>query len=96
MLPQEQIADEFRRRRSRQWFAAVPGIAAFFFVVFGFEPDSSFLGIDTDSLFILAAGVIVGYLMFSIWNWRCPACDGYLGKSMNPTFCIKCGARLKP
>jgi hypothetical protein len=41
-------------------------------------------------LFIL----VFGGLAFSLRNWRCPACNGYLGRTFNPKFCQKCGAQL--
>ncbi|HEV8377104.1 MAG TPA: hypothetical protein VGR38_12815 [Candidatus Polarisedimenticolia bacterium] len=39
--------------------------------------------------------LIVGALLFSFWNWRCPACEKYLGKSLSPRFCPKCGVALQ-
>lgn len=38
---------------------------------------------------------VAGALIFSFRNWRCPACDGYLGKQMSPRFCAKCGIALQ-
>ena len=97
ILPPGQIAEEFRQRRNRQWIAAIPGILAILVVVFSLDhAESSLFGIDTNVLAMVGGAVVLAYLMFSIWNWRCPACDGYMGKAMNPTFCAKCGARLKP
>ena len=32
---------------------------------------------------------------FSFRNWRCPACNGYLGRSMSMNFCPKCGVELR-
>jgi rubrerythrin len=33
-------------------------------------------------------------VVFSLFNWRCPACSSYLGKRFNPRFCPSCGAQL--
>ncbi|TMQ49613.1 MAG: hypothetical protein E6K73_09610 [Candidatus Eisenbacteria bacterium] len=41
-------------------------------------------------LVLVAAAVI-----FSFANWRCPACNGYLGRGINPKFCSKCGTELR-
>lgn len=38
---------------------------------------------------------LVAMIVFSLANWRCPACDKYLGKGFNPRFCPRCGAPLK-
>jgi len=37
---------------------------------------------------------VVGVLIFSFQNWRCPACHRYLGKGSRLTFCPKCGVAL--
>ena len=39
--------------------------------------------------------LVLGALVFSFRNWRCPACDSYLGKGMSPRFCPKCGVALQ-
>jgi DNA polymerase II large subunit len=38
--------------------------------------------------------VIISVLAFSFLNWRCPSCNKYLGKAINPKFCSKCGTQL--
>lgn len=39
--------------------------------------------------------LVISALAFSLWNWRCPACNRYLGKGARPRFCAKCGAPLQ-
>ena len=39
--------------------------------------------------------VILGALVFSLRNWRCPACGKYLGHSFNPKHCQSCGVALR-
>jgi hypothetical protein len=43
----------------------------------------------------ILGAAIVSYLFFTFRNWRCPACNRYLGKGFNPSFCPKCGVQLK-
>jgi hypothetical protein len=43
-------------------------------------------------LFLLAVLVAFGV---SFWNWRCPACEGYLGYALLPKACQRCGAELR-
>jgi hypothetical protein len=38
---------------------------------------------------------LAGAAVYSFFNWRCPACNKYLGKQWNPRFCSKCGAPLR-
>jgi hypothetical protein len=43
-------------------------------------------------LFVAALAAI---LIFTLQNWRCPACRKYLGKGAFPRFCPRCGVALK-
>ena len=38
--------------------------------------------------------IIIGVVIFSFKNWRCPNCNKYLGKSLSPKFCQHCGEEL--
>ena len=39
--------------------------------------------------------IIISGLIFSFKNWRCPACNKYLGKVINPKYCHSCGEELR-
>ena len=90
----QSFREEFARRRKYQ-LAVIPlvflGLAGFIFA------DS-----DTGVLFGFPSAVwgTVGFLLtisaivFSLKNWRCPACNKYLGKGISPKFCQKCGTQL--
>jgi hypothetical protein len=86
---------EFARRRKRQLAATVP----FFVVVLaiavsqGKKSDELF-GLSPPVWIPIAVLVFVGLLLFSFQNWRCPACNKYLGKNWGPRFCPKCGVAL--
>mgnify|MGYP001402959415 CR=1 FL=1 len=47
-------------------------------------------------LTVLIFAVLGAILVFSFRNWRCPACEGHLGKGMGARFCSKCGVQLRP
>jgi len=86
----------FSKRRRRQLLLAVPLVPAFIAVavqrdsatpeIFGVPPS-----IYGPAFFVL----VIAALIFSFLNWRCPACNGYLGKAFSPRFCAKCGAVLQ-
>lgn len=38
---------------------------------------------------------IIGAVVFSMVNWRCPKCKQYLGRGTNPTHCSNCGTKLQ-
>jgi hypothetical protein len=40
--------------------------------------------------------VILAFVCFSAWNWRCPSCNRYLGADFGKKrLCRKCGTRLQ-
>lgn len=95
MLPPQQIQEEFRERRSRQWTAAIPGVAAFAIALWATRHPEGMFGLPSGTVAIGAFVVVAVYVIFSLRNWRCPSCERYLGKGMNPSFCRKCGTKLQ-
>jgi hypothetical protein len=96
----EQQEAEFRQqfsiRRKRQIILAIPLVALMVgFAVLTDEGSGTIAGLPPSvagpGLIVLVAGAVV----FSLKNWRCPACDRYLGKGMSPRFCPKCGVALR-
>lgn len=39
--------------------------------------------------------IVIGLVVFTRFNWRCPKCNKYLGRSGNPTHCSNCGEKLQ-
>jgi rubrerythrin len=39
-------------------------------------------------------GLTAAAVLFSWRNWRCPGCDSYLGRNVNPQYCPACGLEL--
>jgi hypothetical protein len=91
----DEIRRRFSARRRNQWLLVIP-IAA---VMAGFfymkkDPVETIAGMSRATFQTLALVIIGAALVFSWFNWRCPACSGYLGRSLGPRFCPKCGAEL--
>ena len=85
----QKIQEEFAARRKRQLLVTIPAIAVVFLLaLLGNRVRGAVLGI----LILVGVG---GRRVFSFRNWRCPACDGYLGRSMGARFCSKCGVQLR-
>ena len=55
----------------------------------------SIFGIPGQTLIPIAIVFIFGGIGLSLWNWRCPGCNKYLGKSFYPKHCSGCGAQLR-
>jgi len=90
------VLADFRKRKIRQWIATVPALIAVLLIVT--IDEASGTGIAGLPLIVVGptAGVtILAVLIFSLINWRCPACRAYIGKKWNPRFCSKCGTQLQ-
>jgi hypothetical protein len=90
------VRDAYAKLRRRQFLATTPLLL---FVVLELlravgVDFSSF--IDFQNRWTLPALVAVGVAMtsFSLWNWRCPACRSYLGKTRDARHCRRCGVEL--
>ena len=89
------IKREYHARQTRQITAIA---AAMFLVLLGavFYKRPDLLGeISGRSLFGLQTITIASFLVYTAYNWRCPACDKHLGGNIHRQRCGKCGARLK-
>ncbi len=92
----ESVIEEFRRRRTRQLVVIVPVVAVLVFMTTRGEGESIALaGLPEAVVGVTALVIILAVLAFSISNWRCPSCNRYLGKAINPAFCSRCGAQLR-
>ncbi len=86
----------FAQRRGRRF--VVPGLLLilWFIIVFLSRSNPSFWGPSNKSLFMTLALFVGVQLGFHIWNWRCPACNRSLGRSIrSPRFCPNCGVALQ-
>lgn len=88
---------EFAARRKRQIILAVPLVAIViaFAVLTDERNGGTVLGMPAAVVAPAFLVLVVGALVFSFRNWRCPACDKYLGKGIGPRFCPKCGVALQ-
>jgi protein-S-isoprenylcysteine O-methyltransferase Ste14 len=96
---EQQLADfkaEFARRRKRQLLVSIPLAAVvILFAVFSRTAETPRLGLPPAVLGVTVFVLVLGAIAFSLWNWRCPACNKYLGKGISPSFCPKCGVPLQ-
>lgn len=81
-MENKNIIEEFSKRKKRQIIVSIIAIALAFLVL---------LPLDLDYLSVF---VIIGLLIFTWTNWKCPKCNKYFGKSGNPKCCLNCGVQL--
>ena len=90
----KEITEAFKRKRARQIMAVAPFVLAFIALLSVEHNSSSIFGLPRNIVLGIAFALIISILIFSFVNWRCPSCNKYLGKAINPKFCSKCGVQL--
>jgi hypothetical protein len=90
-----EIIAEFKKKRQRQLLAVAPIILAFVGLISLEKNPGGLFGLSPNIVLTLCFAVIISTLVFSLFNWRCPSCQKYLGKAINPKFCSKCGTQLR-
>lgn len=90
------IRAQFVARRRRQLLVSFPLIALIMAAVFleRGKHDALF-GIPPSIILPGFLALVAGAIVFSLYNWRCPACNRYLGKQRNPKYCSRCGVELR-
>jgi hypothetical protein len=79
---------ESSKRRKRAFLAFIPLLA--FGLVLSISPGREVLGMPV-AVWMLVLAVL--WLGLQVRNWRCPACDRYLG-SLLRRVCPRCGVDL--
>ena len=89
-----EIIEEFKKKRTRQIMAVAPFILAFLALLSVEGNPTGIFGLPPNIVLTIAFALIIFVLIYSFFNWRCPSCNKYLGKAINPKFCAKCGVQL--
>ena len=68
-------------RRSRQFLVTIPVVVALLILV-ALQDERTFLvmGIPHVAWRIALVALLVGFIVFTGWNYRCPGCDGFLDR----------------
>lgn len=83
----------FASRRKRQILVAIPIVAMIILLALS-ESKGAVLGVPLRLAGPVFFVCVLGAVAFSLYNWRCPACNKYLGKAIGPKFCARCGVEL--
>ena len=95
LLPPEELRRDFARRRIRQWLVVIPSVLALIAVRMLPDSGDTLFGINTQIVLLACIAILLGVLGFTVYNWRCPSCEKYLGRGINPKFCGSCGFQLR-
>ncbi|MEJ2200131.1 MAG: hypothetical protein P8X63_03825 [Desulfuromonadaceae bacterium] len=98
-----EFAQEFKKRKIRQWLITVFGLAWFvalgMLVIWSGIPVKEQGGMGPTPVGYVVTVVFVMLFIAPIMflthkNWRCPSCGATLGRSINPKKCPGCGQAL--
>lgn len=97
---QREFARKFAVAKRRQIIGMMlyaPFMAFLFILASTAEQTGSIaFGIPLFLFWSVFVGALLGMLIFTLYNWRCPACHEYLGrKHLNPRYCPACGTQLQ-
>jgi len=90
-----QIKNEFRLRKSRQIRAIAAAVLLIVFLAVIYNRPGPFGSLSKNTISAIQVMVIAAFIGFTSSNWRCPACNKYLGRDISKHGCRKCGARFR-
>lgn len=91
---ESELRQEYARRRKRQWTIVIPVVVIVAIAMQMVDSHQTYLGLSSTVVLVLGLAIILGAGVFSVYNWRCPACSSYVGRG-NPTFCPECEFKLE-
>lgn len=89
-----EFRDKFFQRRLYHVASFVPVAGAVFMLLLS-ERYIADLGLPLGTWALGTAALVFAAAGFSWLNWRCPACEKYLGRGLSPAQCPKCGVAFK-
>lgn len=85
----------FELRRGRQLAAICAALFLVLFLALLYQRPTAAGVFSKKTIYAAQVIVIAAFIGFSCLNWRCPACNKYLGGDIYRRCCRKCGVRLR-
>ncbi len=89
------VQQRFATIRKRQILAISISLILILIIAAVSKRPDLFGAVSKKDLLILMVLVILGFVNFSAYNWRCPSCKQYLGSDLGREICRKCGSKLR-
>jgi hypothetical protein len=90
----DEIKQAFAQIRMRQVVAIVAAIVGVLLAALVWRRPDLFGQFSKKDLMLFQLVMILLFVNFSGWNWKCPSCKRYLGNDIGTDVCRKCGTRL--
>jgi hypothetical protein len=90
----DQIKRTFAQTRMRQIVAIVAAIFGVLLAALVWRRPDLFGQFSKKDLMLFQLVMILLFINFTAWNWKCPSCKRYLGNDIGTDVCRKCGTRL--
>ncbi len=91
----QQIMQEFHKRQTNQIIAIALAIFVVMLCAVMYKRPGVLGEYSKASLFAVQIVTIASFMVFTSYNWRCPACGKSLGTDINKRGCKKCRTRLR-
>lgn len=89
------VSHEFKRRKTRQFYAVIAVVFLLIAVLWRLnQPGFPFGELSQGTVMAVEMAIIAAFVFFTAANWRCPACNRYLGRDISQRRCRKCGTPL--
>jgi len=91
----KQIMREFRLRQSRQILAIAVALFLVIAIAVLYKRPDRFGEFSKNTPLAVQFVLIMAFVVFTAYNWRCPSCNKYLGKNIDRRICKQCGTKLR-
>ncbi len=90
----QQIRKVYAVRRSRQLIAIAVAISLMLAAALVYRRPDLLGAFSSSTLMKVQLLIILLFVNFTSFNWRCPSCGKYLGSDLGRKRCRKCGVLL--
>lgn len=91
----QKIKQDFTVRRTRQIIAIATAAILVLLVAALYKRPDLFGTYSKDTLALAQVFLILAFINFTAFNWRCPSCKKHIGNNINQRVCKQCGVRLQ-
>lgn len=92
---EQQIKREFWLRQGRQLLAIAIALFLVLLMAVVYKRHDMFGEYSKNTLMAAQLVVIIAFIGFTAFNWKCPSCKKYLGQNIYKRTCRHCRSRLR-